>query len=217
MSLRITRQMVEALGNSEGALRVTRQIIEVLALKVPEPASNTLTFSQVVSFVAIRKRPLIKHWARWIYASMLQHFSDELNADGINLFIEGTDRDPTALGEEYAEYRMDGPRFRLLQGNEYRVWTSVNILFSVAMNDDDFHRKHKIAGCIAEAFKTTIPLYKYGDGEEDDSSQFGCMVLEDRPRGVQVNHFGQIEEELRLEQGTVEGHYIAYITDFKIK
>lgn len=209
--------MTEVLGSANGALRVTRQVIEVLAKKKPKETSSTFTLGQSVSFVAIRNRPLIKHWARWIYASLTQHFSDEFGADGLNLFIEGTDRDVNALGQEHVEVRIDGPRFRLLQGNEYKIWAAVNILFSVAMDDNDFHRKHRIAGCIVEAFKTTIRLFKYGDGEEDDSSEFGCTVLQDRPTGVQVNHFGQVETELRLEQGTVEGHYVAYITDFKIK
>lgn len=154
-----------------------------------------------------------KHWPRWIFASVSKYFFDTLTAQSVNVFVEGTDRDADALGDDHAEFRMDGPRIRELQANEHHIWIAVNMLFKANMNDGNFHRKHVLAGQIADAFISHIPLYKYGNGVDDDDSQFGCLTLLDRPTGIQINHFGQIEQTVRVEQGTVEGHYTGYLTD----
>jgi hypothetical protein len=154
-----------------------------------------------------------QHWPRWIYASMSKHFNTEMTGTGLKVFLEGTDRDTDDLGLEHVEFRQDGPRIRELNANEYWVWVAINILFKSSMDGTNFHNKYVMAGKVVEAFSDTITLFKLGDGPDDDDSAFGCMVLQDRPNGIQVNHFGQIEQSLRVEQGTVEAHYIAYLTE----
>lgn len=58
MTLRVTRQMAEALGSADGALRVTRQIVEVLSAQpgVNAAAANNLSLSGVATFTAVRER-----------------------------------------------------------------------------------------------------------------------------------------------------------------
>lgn len=235
MVLRVTRLLVEALGNENAQLRVTRQAVEVLVgagTNINETASNSLSLSQNVNTTkngngsnsltlnqnvsTLLESPgatTIRHWPRWIFASASKHFVNSLTCPEFKIFVEGTDRNTEDLGQAHVEFRMDGPRIRLLHKKEHKVWFAINILYKVSMDDEDFHRKHDIVGKIVQAFVDFLPLFRYGDGANDDSGKFGCAILRDRPTGVQVNHFGQIDKDIRVEQGTVEGHYVAYLTE----
>ena len=150
-----------------------------------------------------------ENWPRWFFASVSKHFTTL--APSIT-FIEGTHRQ-TPPDKTHAEFRMDGPRVRPVPGGDIYNWIAVNILFNTAMDSQEFHEKHRLVGEIVSAFTESIPIFRYGDGPDDDGEQIGCFALLDRGLDtIRVNHFGQIDPAIRLEQGTIEGHYETYLT-----
>jgi hypothetical protein len=140
-------------------------------------------------------------WPRWIFASVSQHFEAAVVTQ---LFMDGTHR-PTELPSVFAEFRQTGPFFKALNGDEYETRVVINLLYKISMQENNFHTKHTVAGDLASGFTDTIPLFQIGDPDV----QIGCLQLDSGPR---ILHYGQIEKELALEQGTVEGTYITHLS-----
>lgn len=155
---------------------------------------------------------LSPHLDRWIFASASKLI--KARSGNTITFFEGTDKDSNP--REGVEFRMDGPRTEKLGSkvDDWDVWVAFNLLVSITMdhpntNQRDFHRKYKVTGVVRDALDTDIPVYKYGDNVGIDTGDFvGCLrPIHDKFNRIQVNHFGQIDKALRLEQATVECHY----------
>ena len=158
------------------------------------------------------------NWPRWIYASVSKHFVEGMEADSLTVFLEGTERNMEALGQEFMEYRQDGPMFRPLDkiagGNyRYKAWIDVNIIFRVNINDGSFHRIHEVTGLVAKRFVDCISIYKYGSGVDDTGEFLTHFQLDYENRNpIDINHFGQVDKDLSIMQGSVSGQYIGYLT-----
>lgn len=153
-----------------------------------------------------------KNWPRWVFASVSKHIDDR--KDGLTLFIEGQHRDTEGL-VDFLELRVDGPNFTEVSRGCFHFFVEVNILVQSAMDDSNFHRIHTDVGIAAAALTSSIPVFKYGTGVDDDQSLLGCLRLIQDKRGrekVQVSHFGQIDPVTKLMQATVEGHYEMLLT-----
>jgi hypothetical protein len=153
-----------------------------------------------------------QNWSRWIFASMVKHF-DSLKQDW-PLHCEGHHLGDNDENAKHLEFRMDGPRYTQLSANEYRIKVEINILASAVMNDSDLYLLLEGLGIAAEAFHNAIPVYKYGDGLGDDGTLLGCMqLLTDTlgKQGVKTYNFGQIHQTQKIQQGTVEGHYVMFL------
>ena len=147
-----------------------------------------------------------KHWARWSFASVSKHFDD--TRQGYPLYIEGQHRDTDTL-EDFFEFRMDGPTLRESSKGFWILRIDVNILASSTIDDEDYHKIHKLVG-IAQAAFEDIPVYKYGDGPDDDQSLLGCYQLKQSRRKrdfVEAHQFGRIDISVPLIQAMVEGHF----------
>jgi len=147
-----------------------------------------------------------KHIPRWILASVSKHF--DARRESLDMFIEGQHRD-TQDKKNFIELRVDGPYFTELSKGYWRIYSEINVLVQSAMDDQNFHTIWTNIGIVAAAF-TSIPVYKYGNGPDDDGSLFGCMNLISEARGkerIQVSYFGKIAPSAELQQATVEGHY----------
>lgn len=148
-----------------------------------------------------------QNWARWSFASVSKHFDD--NRQGLKLFIEGSHRD-TREEKDYLEFRMDGPTLREVSKGCWKLRIEINILVTAALDEEDFHRIHRNAGIAQAAFVLGIPVLRYGSGPDDDDSFLGCYKLLQSSSTrdfVELNHFGQIAQDVPLMQATVEGHY----------
>lgn len=149
------------------------------------------------------------HIPRWLFASVTKHFDNALSA--YNVFIEGQPR--TALKDKVdtIEIRMDGPYLTEMTKNHFYLTVEINILIQCIKNDKDYHKIHRLAGVVLNEFKYGIPIYKYGDGVDDTGEQIGCLermeVPGDKRDRIQVNHFGQIDPKVPIDQSSVEGHY----------
>ena len=153
-----------------------------------------------------------EHWPRWVFASITKHFVDHFDAAAKVSFVEGDKRN-TALEKKFYEVRMDGPRSRQLSKGYWELFVPVNILIQTTMtNDTHLHRKQ--IGVAFSGFADTISILKLGNGPDDDGSFLTCFSLEgNKADPVKINDFGQVDTTVRLQQATVEGHYIGNITE----
>lgn len=148
------------------------------------------------------------NWNRWILTSALKHFTDSI---GENLVLDGMDRDGLRDDPLFAEFRMDGPRYLQLNQNYYRLWFAINIVVTSAIDPVDLTLKHDLIGDIVNAFTLELAINKYGSGGGDDSSLLECATLSD-DFPIRVNQLGQIDKDIRIEQATIEGQYLLYLT-----
>ena len=147
------------------------------------------------------------NWARWIFASVSKHFDDRKGT--LTLYIEGQHRATSKL-KEYLELRMDGPTWNEASKDYFIGNIQINVLITVAMDEEDYHRPYSVAGQVQQAFTKTIDVFRFGDGPDDDGTYLGCLQLkQNRATGdfVELNWFGIIDTDDQLVQATVEGHY----------
>lgn len=148
---------------------------------------------------------------RWLFSSLSTHFKE--NTSGVVTHIDGESLLPD-LSQDFAEFRMDGPRITELPAREFKIWIAVNILVNHTQQEDDIHGLQRSFGSILESFDREIPIYKYGDGVDDDQSKLTCVVLVKRkPNDIQINNFGMIDKDLGIQQGTIEAHYETYLQE----
>lgn len=155
--------------------------------------------------------PANHNWPRWIFASVSKHFSDRRGT--LAFYIEGQERTVPAP-KDLLELRLDGPYLTEVNKDYWRLYIEVSVLVQAIKDDSDYHRIHGHTGLVAQAF-TTIPVYKFGDGEDDDQTQLGCLELVQnlgKRERIQINNFGQIEQSTPLLQSSVEGHFEMYLT-----
>lgn len=148
---------------------------------------------------------------RWLYASVSKFMKE--NTGNTITFFEGTDRDDDP--KDGVEFRMDGPRYSELSRGYWNVWIAVNFLVSHTLNNREFHKIHTTAGVLTSALDNAIPVFKFGNGPNDNPlEKIGCLtVIHDKFNRIQVNHLGQVEKDLRLQQATIEARYEMYLQE----
>ena len=155
---------------------------------------------------------LSPHLARWVWASVSKSFEDRRG--WLYLFFEGDDRAiPEADKLNFAEFRMDGPRLHEVSRNYWQVDVYVNILIQTTMTNDT-HAYFKTLGHVQSLYVPCIPVYRYGDGPDDDGSLVGFLQLNiDKPlEQLKGSNFGQVDQTVRLQQGTVEANYRMFLS-----
>lgn len=149
---------------------------------------------------------------RWVTASCAQFFKLRIG-DQANLFLEGQERRTEALSQ-WLEFRLDGPYVVELSQNYFKVNIEINMLCVAQIDLTDFYKIHKLAGIALDCF-VAIPIYKYGDGPDDDQSLIDCMIITrstDQREAIRVSHFGRVNPDQKILQSSVEGHYHLYVT-----
>lgn len=152
------------------------------------------------------------NWVRWIVASINKHFNDVINPT-LYMHIEGTDRRSQDL-HDYAEFRRDGPQATELSKGYWELDIEVDILVVNEFSPNDLYALERNLGLVQSAFTTDIPVFMYGDGDDDDPLvQLGCLVLCPRPdEPIRTTFFGQVQNELRLRQASVDACYRMNLT-----
>ena len=148
------------------------------------------------------------NWDRWITAGINVHFKNapEMTA---KVILEGQPLDVPK--EDRVEIRVDGPFYRKKFKNDpYEVDVEINVLITTVLelaNSGNIYRQKTLVGIVTALF-TTIPIYKCGNGPDDDASLLGCLKLKtDGNDPLEARNFGQIHQDLNIQQGIVEGHY----------
>ncbi len=144
------------------------------------------------------------NWNRWIYTSVLKHFEIAASLVPLHMYIEGTKRE-TKNQSKYIEFRFDGPYPEIIRKNDFKIISSVNILYSVDMDTNPFNEYLTLSGWIC-SLMTDICAYKYGNGDT-----FLGTLKQRKP--IRISHFGQISPDVRIIQGTVESEYCIYLTE----
>lgn len=153
-----------------------------------------------------------QNWARWIFASVSYFFDRQRGS--LDMFVEGTDKMGRRQEKDYLEFRLNGPYGTEIARAQWKLVFDVNILVCSIRDQKDIHRIYRNAGIVTSMFKGEIPIYKMGDGSEDNNSVLlGCAVLETEGRagGIYVDHYGQLDPALPVLQATVEAGYKIYL------
>lgn len=145
-------------------------------------------------------------YTRWITASIFKHIDS--NRQDVLLYVEGQERS-TSDSQRWLEARVDGPLQRPCGSkNEWDFDVSVNILCSVQFQADYFYEMQDLLGIASQALNMDIYVYRLGKKTTDDESFVGCLQLKGDLGGLQAHHFGQADNQTKLIQGSVEGHYV---------
>ncbi len=142
---------------------------------------------------------------RWFKASVAKHISDTVK--DCKLYLNSYSGDD----QVWAELRVDGPTS---ENYEYASWQfdfSVSLLITAFCGSDDY-LIDRLVGAFGTALDQDICVYKYGDGLEDDGSQF--TVLQQYPADahkVDIIHFGLVAAESKFKRAMVESSYTAWL------
>lgn len=149
--------------------------------------------------------PPDKNWPRWIFASFTKHFDSK--KQGIKMFVEGSDYD-TASESNYFEFRANGPYMWEKSKDWWEFQVTINILVVHKRNEKSIHTLYNTIGVVAAAFEKGIGMFRFGDGDDDDSVKFGCMQLcTDKDNAIQIDHLGPVNADVKEMQAMVQATY----------
>ena len=149
---------------------------------------------------------------RWLLANVNGHFASGMAAADpeIDVVREGQPLD--VPDGNRIEIRMDGPFQAQYSKIEIIANIEVNIFVTTIIDDKNYLTHSVLVGQVTALF-TSIPVYKCGDGPDDDGSLLGCLKLKTKGKDpFEARNFGQIAQQIRLNQSTVEGHYKIELT-----
>ena len=150
-----------------------------------------------------------ENWPRWVQASVAFYFKDVADNNNFKSMVEGLDERDTAFMEapERLEIRINGPDIVEQSHNYWHFEVGANILIFSHMGGQlpNAYSGTMIAGYMAQAASNPIPVFKFGNGVDDDQSFIGCLTLRRGSKeSVKVFHFGEINREDRLRQYGVD-------------
>jgi len=149
---------------------------------------------------------LREHIDRWIIASLSKHFI--ANKQTLQLLIESQTVVPN-LGADFCELRFNGPQYNRFTKKQHRFDIIVNVLVNVIQQGSDAHKIYRHCGIMEKACTPCIPVYKLGNGPDDQPSVlFGTLQqLRNGDTLVETTHFGVVSVETKVIQSTVETYY----------
>jgi hypothetical protein len=143
---------------------------------------------------------------RWLRSSLNKWFDDSKGDYGL-VPMGDTVSEAIKILPAYAELRMSGPEFMEQLASQGVGNLEIQALCSAQMTGD-IYLIDRIVGVFHVAFANFIPVFKYGEGADDDQSQFGCLILRsDVPRPVDTLQWGQLDPTTKVTQTAVEGAY----------
>lgn len=170
------------------------------------------------------------NWARWVKASVYQHFASLNRTDPLALKIktngvvgmipihfEGDARNrDNREGQDtasYLEVKIDGPSIRELTDGEFRLEVMIHQVILAVEDLDDIYLYDRIKG-LAMAMHEDFLLYRLGEGADDDGLAFGCLKFrQDSKCPLETHDYGRVDQGTRMYQGTITGCYRADITE----
>lgn len=150
------------------------------------------------------------NWIRWCALSYAKHV-DSLR-EGIPFYIEGFAPNPDNMkeNESYFELRIDGPYTQEKAKGQWNLYFEINVLIVHHQADTKAWEMQRLISIVNKFFNDSrVMVRKYGTGPDDDQDLLGWLQL--RPTPVKSSNFGRIRPDVRIHQGTVEGHYNLYM------
>ena len=108
---------------------------------------------------------------RWVMASLTDLFKEVADDLTLHYFVEGVDEEePEDFNRNSALFRMNGPDARLGSGSVSYHRIELQILLTVLPNtpNANAYDVYRWAGAFQERMLGYLPIYKYGDGADDD-------------------------------------------------
>ena len=157
------------------------------------------------------------HWPRWIFASTADYFKQVSAGIERPILTEGIDeREAEKMrANDHVEFRVNGPAVTELSRGYFQLDVDVNLLLTSMMGGQTRNAYDIVqqAGVFLQAAAGPIPIFKWGDGPDDDESLLGCLTLRSGKRdAVRVIHFGQISRDDRLRQSAVDARYQLFLS-----
>lgn len=151
---------------------------------------------------------------RWVFSSMSEHFRTIAPA-GVRYFVEGIDEEEAAdFQGDSMLFRMDGPiAFQSSGGEEwYKVEIQVLLTDIIALTNDNAYEIYSWAGVVqGDMLNSSLPIYRYGSGVEDDDSLIGCLEPDTSvTNNIRVASYGMIDKDYRVKQVSVNGKFVLY-------
>jgi|SRR6516164_3271025 hypothetical protein len=149
-------------------------------------------------------------WVRWIWASVSKWFDDR--KQGTVLYLDGFDIDQVPP-KDCAELRMNGPFMINPSRNYWHMDIEINILLQITPDNEDAHKLWRYAGIYINAMAGEIPVYKYGDGIQDDQSLLGCLrIRPEKGEEIVLANFGRVDPDIEQFRSGLSAFYRLEIT-----
>jgi len=139
------------------------------------------------------------NWARWLYTSVVKHFTQAAIKANIPIYLDRDDNRDT----DWAELRFGGPYIRQPSRNVYFGEVNVDIMITAFIKTDQYVMQRYTG--LFQAYFYPICCYRYGDGDADDGTYFATLKLTDG--NINVRNFGLILPENKFIRSTVESDY----------
>lgn len=149
---------------------------------------------------------------RWMHSSMAVYFAAVAQSLGVRYYVEGVDED------EALDFQSDSILFRMVgpyayQGSNldwYKVEIQILCTDIVQTTKDRAYDVYQWAGAIQDAMLGNMPIYKFGDGVQDDRTELiGCLEPDNTVRdAIRVVPYGQVDKEARVKQVSVNGKFM---------
>lgn len=150
-------------------------------------------------------------WIRWFYSSFLDNFS------GFSLPIFVVNQTRPSNISNFVELRMNGPHINQINQNLWNIDVYLACLITIINDETDQFKIQRYNGELLSYFKRDIPMFRYGDGPNDDNSQICCFRLcPNKGETLRSLIYGQTQGATRTTLCTVEAHYetsIGFIYD----
>jgi len=152
-----------------------------------------------------------KNLARWIFQSIVVHFSSTASGLSLPYFIEGIDEmDDDVMRANHVELRITGPTIKEVSNGYFTIDAVINFLFTKQMeaSDADAYNLIQWTGEFSTVMLDPVPIYKLGTGADDDGTLIGCLeVKKGKNEAVRVWHFGRLDKDTRVLQSVCDALY----------
>ena len=151
---------------------------------------------------------------RWIFASLNGHFDSVASGLSVRFHVEGVDEDEALdFTSDNILFRLNGPFADIGIGLEiYRVETQILLTDIIETTGGNPYDIYVWAGKYQEAMLEAIPIYRRGNGAEDDDSLIGCLNPDFRRKDpIRVVSYGEVDRDARIKQVSVNGLHILEI------
>lgn len=159
-----------------------------------------------------------KNWLRWMRASIVDYFVGYIQRENqLHVFIDTTEHVDEAGNyvtklPTWAEARFNGPFVVPITKNSFRAEVFVNFLISTKLDRTNAYDHDDNVGIVFASFINSINVFKLASDGTGATEPLGCFQLQtDHKNAIMVNHFGQLDTDVKLTQSTVEAHYVMHL------
>ena len=155
------------------------------------------------------------HLPRWMFSSLSEHFRVLAATIPLRFHVEGVDEDEALdFQSDSILFRMDGPiAYQSTSSEEwYKVEIQILLTDLVALTNDNAYDIYTWVGVFqGDMLNNTLPIYRYGNGVDDDDSLIGCLQPDTSvTNNVRVASYGLIDKDQRVKQVSVNGKFVLY-------